>query len=38
MHAGLRLPRIEDELGLATFLLHRFVARDGELSEGLAIG
>jgi hypothetical protein len=35
--AGLHFRRIEDELGLATLLLHRVVARDRDLSEGLAI-
>ncbi len=36
--AGLRLRRIEDELGLAAFLWYRVVAGDRELAEGLAIG
>jgi len=36
--AGLCCGRIEDELGLAIFLLNGVVAVDGELAEGLAIG
>ena len=36
--AGLCCGRIEDELGLAVFLLNGVVAVDGELAEGLAIG
>jgi len=36
--AGLRLRRIEDELGLAAFLGHRVVTHDRDLAEGLAIG
>jgi len=35
---GLRLRRIEDELGPAIFLGYRVVAGDGDLSEGLAVG
>lgn len=35
--AGLRLRRIEDELSLAAFLLHRVVAVHCDLSERLAI-
>jgi TonB family protein len=34
---GLRLRRIEDELGLAIFLRHGVVAGDRKLSEGLAV-
>src|ERR1039458_7494134 len=34
---GLRLRWIEDEFGLAAFLLHRVVARDRDLSKRLAI-
>jgi hypothetical protein len=35
--AGLRLRWIEDELGFAAFLLHRVVACDRDLSEGLVV-
>lgn len=38
MDAGFGLRRIKDKLGLAAFLLHRVVAGDGDLPEGLAIG
>ncbi len=34
---GSGLRRIEDELGLATFLRHRVVGHDGDLAEGLAV-
>ena len=35
--AGSRLRRIEDELGLATFLRDRVVGEDRYLSEGLTV-
>jgi len=37
MNTGLRLRRVEQEFGLAIFLLHRVVRRDRDLSKGLMI-
>lgn len=38
MHASLRMRRIEEELGLAVFLLNGVVACNDHLAEGLVIG
>jgi hypothetical protein len=38
MHAGLIFRRVEDELNLATLLLHGVVTLDRDLAEGIVIG